>query len=377
MAWIEKQRNIIDFALSSLVRKWGKNLALLVVYTVIVFILASIFFFTGSIKKEASLILRASPEIVIQRIVAGRHDLIPTRYIPAISGIPGVQGVTGRLWGYYFDPSTGANYTVIVNDEDKRRSETIAIGQGVARTLNVKKGDLIPFLSSKGTYVSFEIEDVFSSESELVSSDLIEMSAEDFRSLFGISKEYWTDLVLEVRNRNETVTIANKIKRSLPDTRPILRDEILRTYNTIFDWRGGLLVFILAGAVLAFAIFAWDKATSLSLEERREIGILKAVGWETSEVIAMKSWEGIIISLISFLVGIIFAYVHVYFASYIFFEPVMKGWSVLYPHFQLVPFIDPYQIAALFFLTVVPYTTATIIPSWRAAVIDPDQVMRL
>ena len=44
MAWIEKQRNIIDFALSSLFRKWGKNLALLVVYTVIVFILASIFF---------------------------------------------------------------------------------------------------------------------------------------------------------------------------------------------------------------------------------------------------------------------------------------------------------------------------------------------
>ena len=226
MAWIEKQRNIIDFALSSLFRKWGKNLALLVVYTVIVFILASIFFFTGSIKKEASLILQASPEIVVQRIVAGRHDLIPANYIPAISTMPGVRGVTGRLWGYYFDPSTGANYTVVVNDKDKRRSGTIAIGQGVARTLNVKKGDLIPFQSSQGTYVSFEIEEVFSSESELVSSDLIEMSAEDFRTLFGISKGYWTDLVLEVRNKNETVTVANKIKRSLPDTRPILRDEI-------------------------------------------------------------------------------------------------------------------------------------------------------
>jgi ABC-type lipoprotein release transport system permease subunit len=377
MAWIEKQRNIIDFALSSLFRKWGKNLALLIVYTIIVFILASIFFFTGSIKKEASLILRASPEIVVQRIVAGRHGLIPASYIPAINRMPGVRGVRGRLWGYYYDPSTGANYTVVVNDKGQRQPGTIAIGQGVSRTLNVKKSDLIPFQSSRGAYVSFEIGDVFSSASELVSSDLIEMSAEDFRSLFGIGKGYWTDLVLEVRNKNEIVTIANKIKRSLPDTRPILRDEILRTYNTIFDWRGGLLVFILAGAVLAFVIFAWDKATSLSLEERREIGILKAVGWETSEVIAMKSWEGITISLISFLAGIIFAYVHVYFASYIFFEPVMKGWSVLYPHFQLVPNIDPYQIAALFFLTVVPYTTATIIPSWRAAIINPDEVMRL
>jgi ABC-type lipoprotein release transport system permease subunit len=41
-----------------------------------------------------------------------------------------------------------------------------------------------------------------------------------------------------------------------------------------------------------------------------------------------------------------------------------------------VPFIDPYQVATLFFLTVVPYTAATIIPSWGAATIDPDTIMR-
>ena len=43
---------------------------------------------------------------------------------------------------------------------------------------------------------------------------------------------------------------------------------------------------------------------------------------------------------------------------------------------RITPFIDPYQVAVLFFLTVVPYTVATIVPSWRAAIIDPDSVMR-
>jgi ABC-type lipoprotein release transport system permease subunit len=55
---------------------------------------------------------------------------------------------------------------------------------------------------------------------------------------------------------------------------------------------------------------------------------------------------------------------------------VLKGWSTLYPRFRLLPEIDPYQVATLFFLTVVPYTVSTVIPSWRAATIDPDAVMR-
>jgi ABC-type lipoprotein release transport system permease subunit len=156
-----------------------------------------------------------------------------------------------------------------------------------------------------------------------------------------------------------------------------MKDDILRTYETIFDWRGGVLLIILAGSIFAFVILAWDKASGLSSEERKEIGILKGIGWETSDIIVMKFWEGAVISLSSFLLGCVFAYVHVFFTSSALFEPVLKGWSVLYPQFRLTPSIDPLQIATLFFLTVIPYTVATIIPSWRAATIDPDSVMRL
>jgi ABC-type lipoprotein release transport system permease subunit len=377
MIWIEKQRNIIDFALSALLRRWGKNMVLLAVYTSVVFILASIFFFTDSLKREASVVLHGSPEIVVQKLVAGRHDLVPAGYIRAIETITGIRNVKGRLWGYYYEPSVGANYTLIATKDYRDKTGTIAIGNGVARVLGARKGDLMPLRGYSGAYMTFEISDVLSSQSELVSSDLIEMSEADFRELFGVKEGYFTDVTLEVRNKKELNTVADKIKRLLPDSRPILRDEILRTYEAVFDWRGGLLIFVMAGAVLSFAILAWDKASGLSLEEKKEIGILKAVGWETSEVITMKSWEGLVISLSAFLMGTIFAYLHIFFASYIFFEPVLKGWSVLYPHFRLIPHIDPYQIAALFFLTVVPYTAATIIPCWKAAIVDPDEVMRL
>ncbi|WP_333655549.1 FtsX-like permease family protein [Dissulfurispira sp.] len=79
------------------------------------------------------------------------------------------------------------------------------------------------------------------------------------------------------------------------------------------------------GAVAAFIIFAWDRATGLSAKERKEIGILKAIGWETSDVILMKFWEGAVVSLSAFFAGIILSYIHVFFTSSSLFKPVLMG----------------------------------------------------
>jgi ABC-type lipoprotein release transport system permease subunit len=155
-----------------------------------------------------------------------------------------------------------------------------------------------------------------------------------------------------------------------------MRTEIQRTYDAVFGWRSGLMIVIYGAAALAFFIFAWDKATGLSAEERKEIAILKAIGWETSDILQMKFWEGTVVSLTAFLVGTALAYAHVFFTPAVLFAPLLKGWSTLYPAFRLTPFLNFGQLATLFFLTVVPYTVTTIIPSWRAATIDPDAVMR-
>jgi ABC-type lipoprotein release transport system permease subunit len=408
-AWLEKQRNIIDFTISSLLRRKIKNFGLLALYTLIVFILASTMFFTYSIKKEASLILKSSPEIVVQKIVAGRHDLFPVEYIDTIGKIRGVAGVESRLWGYYYDSLVGANYTLLtppagngtvaagaktatVTGEDGDAAEpakplfeldgatlaagTLIIGNGVARLRNLAAGDYMPFRAFDGTIMNLRIAGTLSSQSELVSSDLMLITEADFRKLFGIGKQHVTDAVVTVKNPSEIATVAGKIKKRLIDSRPIVRDEILRTYDSIFNWRGGMMIVVFSAAGLAFVIFAWDKASGLSAGEKREIGILKAVGWETADVILMKFWEGAIISLTAFFGGVILAYVHVFFTGSRVFEPALKGWSSLYPNFDLTPFINAEQLTTLFFLTVVPYTVATIVPIWRAATIDPDTAMR-
>ena len=82
------------------------------------------------------------------------------------------------------------------------------------------------------------------------------------------------------------------------------------------------------------------------------------------------------ISLAAFMLGYLLAYLHVFYSSAVLFEPVLKGWAVLYPDFTLVPFVDGLQLATLFFFTIFPYVLATIIPVWKASVTDPDAVMR-
>jgi hypothetical protein len=59
---LERHRNIVDFALSSLLRRKGKNFSLLLVYTLVVFIVASIIFFVQALKREAGLVLSGAPE---------------------------------------------------------------------------------------------------------------------------------------------------------------------------------------------------------------------------------------------------------------------------------------------------------------------------
>ena len=320
--FIRKQAYLIDFTMSSLLRRKGKNFGLLLVYTLIVFMLASVMLFTHSLRKEAGIILQQSPEIIVQRLVAGRHALIPADYIQKMGRLRGVTSKKGRLWGYFYNPVVKANYTVMAPDHLDLTTTEVIIGAGIARTIGLGIGDYFTMRSNNDTF-SFQVKDIIDRDSELVTTDLVLISPKAYRVITGIPEGQFTDIVLSVRNPREVRKVAEKLVQKLPDIRPVLLEEILRTYDSIFAWRQGIVFVLLIGALLAFVIFAWDKASGLSAEEKREIGILKAVGWESSDILHMKFWEGIIISLSAFILGYLAAYLHVFYSSAVLFESVL------------------------------------------------------
>jgi len=156
--WIERHRNILDFTLSSLLRRKRKNAALVSVYTLIVFLLASVLLFTYALREEASILLKEAPEMIVQKLVAGRQELIPVAYMERIKNIRGVSSVKDRLWGYYYDPVVGANYTLMVaEDPDVARPVVVEHVDGVLEVLEVAAlvgahGDSVGVLLDRGSH---------------------------------------------------------------------------------------------------------------------------------------------------------------------------------------------------------------------------------
>ncbi len=384
---MKRHLKILEFALSSLWRRKYKNLAILLVFAFTISVLASILLVTQSLRNEASYLLREAPDLVVQTVRAGRHDLIPTSYIAEIEAIAGVGAVKARTWGYYYDALTKGNYTLIGVESGlsklpllEGRLPTLpgecAIGDGVADVMHVVLEDDVFLIDSNNIGVAFEVVGVFHSDSSLLTHDLIVMVDEELRQFFGLPDDRSTDIAVEVFNENEVPTVAAKIKRTLPDTRPITKSDLLKTYDAVFNWRSGMMLTVFASALVAFCILAWDKATGISAEERHEIGILKAVGWDTSDVLELKFWEGMALSVTAFLMGVIAAFVHVFVLGAPIVAAIMKGWSVVFPEFDLIPYFSLYQIFVMAFLTVAPYVASTVIPSWKAAVTDPESVIR-
>ena len=111
-SWFERQKNIIDYSLQSLLRRRSKNILILIIFVLLVFAVSSILFITGSLTQEMMMTSNDLPDITVQRILGGRQVNVPASVIPEIENIPGVEAVETRVWGYFFLASLQANFTI-------------------------------------------------------------------------------------------------------------------------------------------------------------------------------------------------------------------------------------------------------------------------
>jgi ABC-type lipoprotein release transport system permease subunit len=171
-------------------------------------------------------------------------------------------------------------------------------------------------------------------------------------------------------------TVAEKVQLAWPDVRVITRPQLLRTYDAVFDWRSGLWAALLTSSIAAFGILVWDRASGLSAEELRTLGILKAVGWSPRDVLELEVWEGAAVSALSLLTGLLAAQIHLRLFGGALFTAVLEGWSASFPAFDVAPRLDAATLLLCVLLTGVPYVAVSLVPAWRAAITDPDTIIR-
>ena len=371
----------MDFGLHCLRRRKAHSLGLGLCYTLVVFVLASGLLFVQALHAEARQVLADAPELVAQKRVAGRPGLVSPDMLRKLEqlGLRGVHRQEARLWGYFYDAAVKANYTFQVPPPGaslELEPHTLSIGPAMARLRGLAPGDSISFRDYRGQLFTFRIAQVLAQETELASADLVLLREEDFRRFFNFPEGHYSDVAFYVPNPNEVATVAAKLVEALPELRPISKEEMLRTYAALFHWRSSLWLALSSMALLAFVLLAFGKASGLSGRERRECGILKAIGWNTAEVLAAKLWEGALTTVAAFCLGYTAAYLHVFYAQGALFRPLLQGWASLYPRFSLSPAVEALPLFVLFVFTALPYMTATLVPAWRAASSSPELAMR-
>ena len=387
---------MIGFAINSILRRGVKSFFTLFIFTSLIFLLSSILFISNSIKAELGFTLKSLPQITIQKLQAGRHTNIEINRVDKLLEFHGVKSAVPRTWGYYYFEKAGVNFSVVgidsfdkqykksfesfvedVDFDELSKNSSMIVGVGVKKALseNYYK-DYFNFVKPDGELQKVTIASTFKSSTSLESNDIILMPRDMVLDIFGMNENEATDIVLSVANPEEIPTIIEKIRNLYPDTRVITQNDLRVSYQNIFDYKSGMFLALFVISAFTFFMIVYDKASGLSSEEKKEIGILKAIGWKIDDILQEKFYEAFIISFLAFLSAIILALFFVYTLEAPLIKDIFIGYSRLKPTFDL-PFVFDFQtVFLLFFLTIPLYLAAIIIPSWRVASMDADEVMR-
>lgn len=383
---------LLEYALRLLQRSLFKSLSILVMMVVIVWLLASLFFIANAIKYELSLSTDSVPDIIVQKQRAGMPATMDEGSALEVLEIPGVSGATPRVWGYYYFAPADLYFTLMGVDEfdvgereilqsavknSSFNENSIIVGEGVLELLEKSYyKEYFNFITDKGDVQKMHIAGTFHSATRLESNDLIVMQKERLKKIFGFKESEITDLAISVTNKTEIPTIALKLTQNYPNHRVITKEDIKVSYENIFDYKSGLFLALFIVAFATFFIIVYDVLMGMNSSQRREIGILKAVGWRVEDILKVKLYESLLLSLFAYLLGVFLAFCFVYLFGAPLLSNLFLGHQGIKPPLEILFVFDMQTLFLLFLLSVPPYVGATIIPAWRVATLDADEVMR-
>jgi len=372
-----------------------KHLGVIGLSVLLIFLLSSTLFIASSLHTSLLRALEKEPDFVVQR-VRGDHLLpVPEEWVDEIAELHGVSRVVPRVWGRYHTEPKGASFLIVgidfleeqshpelaklVEGIDLRKFLTgkkMLVGEGVAHWMDAHfYPKAFSFLTPEGEFLKVERFAMLPAESSLLSRDLVILPIESARKILGLKETESTDITFNVPNDDEWGNIQDKVSAMHYDLRIISKKESRKAYAELFNYKGGFFLVLYLIVLLAFVLILYQRASQVYSQEKRAIGILRALGWSIRDVLKLKIYETLSVVFASFVLGVSLAYGYVFVLDAPLLRQIFLGSGSGECAPPLVPVLDFSILTSIFLLYAVSFLAAVLIPVWRIAVTDPKEAM--
>jgi len=210
------------------------------------------------------------------------------------------------------------------------------------------------------------------------SDSIVLMSSRDFQKLTGQSNI--SLIYVRVNNVNDAESIATNIQNTINGNHgkkdfatATTMTSILKTVQNIIGILQLVLVGIASIALVVASIGIMNTMLTSVMERTREIGIMKAIGATTRDIMSIFIIEGVLMSGVGGIIGIILGVFGSQALTLILGSFMsMGGGSSL----QLVPIITITSVVLAITVSLIVGILSSLYPAWKAARMSPIEAVR-
>ncbi|MCT7483556.1 FtsX-like permease family protein [Aliarcobacter cryaerophilus] len=366
-----------------------KYISIFILATLTIFLLSTVIFIKSSLQNEILKTLESHNDFIIQKEFGGRIFDIENQLEDRLKNIYGVKNITKRVYGRYKFLSEDVYFTIIGVDFSNLNKELKNLGLQNISNDEMIVGFEVDNLLKKYKYTNYydfflpnkeikkvKIAKVLEKESNIISSDIIILDINLARDILGVNRDFSTNIAFDVPNELERANIKQKLQRLDLDLNIIQKEDILKKYETIFNYKGGVFLILYLVVLFAFIMILYQRYSQVSINERKQIAIFKAIGYSVRDIIKIKMSENFVVAFVSYLFGVLLAYFFVFILNAPILKNIFIDFSNIKNDFIIYPYIEFSTFVTLFLFFMVLFLSSVLIPVWKISAINPYESLR-
>jgi len=370
---------LLAWALRDLVRRPLESGLLVTALLLTVSVTAAPLLFTQALSTTADLMLRDAPSLIVRKFNALGWTPIPSdQSVILAKSVPGVIAARPRVWGRVAGPEGPLTVIGVDRYGPPPLPQSTALpgrGEAVAGT-DVKRDHAAPFLTLTGQRpTTLRVVGRNDLKTDIAEPNVVLLHIDDARDLLGIPDGYASDLAIEVFNPAEESAILPDLTAVFPWTvRITTRMESAGIYDTGLARMGGMAVVFLVPALLALCLLVAVTVRD-RFGHRSEIGLLKALGWTTGDIVHLQVARASLIGVPGATGGMLLAFLLVFWPNANWSGRLCPEWQFLASRLTFSPGDAGLVLLEVTGLVVLPFLAATIGTVLRCAVADPQEML--